>query len=163
MCLYFFKNPEAKILDVACGTGMGGKHFLEHGFKNVDGLDGVKEMLDVAGTKGYYREHIVHMLDPSTPIPVQDNTYDGLIAAGVVTVHVTGAVLQDLIRITKPGGVIAFDAYQSEGREKVLDDFIDDLVKEGKWMEVERSAYKSWIWDDASRPSVAEYFVFRVC
>lgn len=43
------QNPgSVKILDMACGTGLVGKHLAEHGFTDVLGVDCSPKMLEYA-------------------------------------------------------------------------------------------------------------------
>ena len=46
---------EARILDVACGTGIVAEELRPHGYDNIDGLDPVKGYLATAQDKKLYR------------------------------------------------------------------------------------------------------------
>ena len=46
---------EARILDVACGTGIVAEELRPHGYDNMDGLDPVKGYLETAQHKKLYR------------------------------------------------------------------------------------------------------------
>lgn len=46
----------AKVLDLACGSGLVGKHLNAKGFKNIVGLDLSPNMLEEASNKGVYSE-----------------------------------------------------------------------------------------------------------
>ena len=45
----------ARILDVACGTGIVAEELRPHGYDNIDGLDPVKGYLETAQDKKLYR------------------------------------------------------------------------------------------------------------
>ena len=45
----------ARILDVACGTGIVAEELRQHGYDNIDGLDPVKGYLETAQDKKLYR------------------------------------------------------------------------------------------------------------
>ena len=44
-------NPEAKIVDFGCGTGLMGIELKKRGFNNIYGLDGSQDMLNIAKEK----------------------------------------------------------------------------------------------------------------
>ena len=62
------------------------------------------------------------------------DSFDAVVTVGVLTVgHAPASSLEELVRVTKPGGHIVFslrpDVYEGNGfREKQ-----DDLVAQGKW------------------------------
>lgn len=153
-------HEASTILDLGCGSGIAGERFHRYGFKHVDALDGVKEMLDVARTTGLYRQHIEQLLYPDTKIPVEDNTYDAILSAGVLPCHVSGAVFLELVRITKPGGVIIFDAWiHTEEQRVALNDHTQKLVNQSKWVQLEHSVGQNHF----TNFNCPELFVFRVC
>ena len=155
-------HEASTILDLGCETGIAGERFHRYGFKHVDALDGVKEMLDVAHTTGLYRQHIEQLLCPDTKIPVEDNTYHAILSAGVFLCHVSGAVFPELVRITKPGGVIIFDAWiHTEEQRVALNDHTQKLVNQGKWVQLEHSVGQNHF-TNVNR-NCPEQFVFRVC
>ena len=49
---------EARILDVACGTGIVAEELRPHGYDNIDGLDPVKGYLATAQDKKLYRVRV---------------------------------------------------------------------------------------------------------
>ncbi len=89
------------ILDIGAGTGLVAEHLdgLE-----VDGIDITKEMLDVAGEKGLYRNRIVG--DLLKHLDMDDATYGGVISSGTFTHgHVGPDCLPELIRVCRPGAL----------------------------------------------------------
>jgi ubiquinone/menaquinone biosynthesis C-methylase UbiE len=94
------------------------------GYKNMDALDFSAEMLEEAGKKGVYDE-LLHV-DLSEPLDMKDDSYDAVICVGTFTYgHVEPSALEELIRITRPGGYICFTvregAYEEHGyRRKML-------------------------------------------
>ncbi|XP_072044265.1 methyltransferase-like protein 27 [Amphiura filiformis] len=130
-------SKDSRILDVGAGTGIMGEKLKEVGYTNVDALDAVEEMLQFAQSKGVYKEYIHEAITPGKKVNVADNTYDALCLLGVVgTGHVTTKSLPELMRITKPGGVIAFSVFQNvmetdpefhkDSLETVLHSFVDN-------------------------------------
>ncbi|MEM9046217.1 MAG: methyltransferase domain-containing protein [Pseudomonadota bacterium] len=88
------------VLDIGAGTGLVGEALGGE----VDAIDISAEMLEVAGTKGAYRNLI--QADLTQPLEIASETYGGLISAGTFTHgHVGPVCLPELLRIAKPGAV----------------------------------------------------------
>ena len=95
----------APILDAGCGTGLVGEWLGVTGYPEVHGLDISAGMLEAARSKNVYASLTEAALGSTLPFP--DNHFEAVIASGVFTTgHVGADGLDDLIRITKPGGVI---------------------------------------------------------
>lgn len=60
---------QAKVLDLACGTGLVGQYLAEHGFKNVYGIDISERMLEEASIKGAYKQLDQHTLGNPEDFP----------------------------------------------------------------------------------------------
>ena len=60
-------DRQAQILDIGCGTGLGGLALAGHGFQCIDGLDVSPEMMQVAGRRGVYRQFLT--ADLNAPLP----------------------------------------------------------------------------------------------
>lgn len=94
---------DTPILDVGAGTGLVAAHL---GGAEIDGLDISPEMLEVARAKGLYRNLIE--ADLTGPLPLEDNTYGGVISSGTFTHgHVGPGCLSELLRVAKPGALFA--------------------------------------------------------
>ena len=111
-------SKDACILDAGCGTGLVGEELAKMGYSLLDALDYSKEMLDEAERKKIYRKHI--QADLSYPLDMADNTYDAVVCTGTFTYgHVKAHAFDELIRVTKPGGIICFTiregAYEDYG------------------------------------------------
>jgi len=117
-------NKAALILDAGCGTGLVGEELAQKGYKAMDALDYSREMLEEAKRKKVYRRQVQANL--SKPLDIADNSYDAVVCAGTFTYgHVKAHAFDELIRITKPGGVICFTiregAYQDYGyRQRMI-------------------------------------------
>ena len=74
-------DPEAKILDVGCGTGLSGIALRKEGFNVIDGIDPSAEMLAIAKAKGIYR-NCIDM--PGEKMDVVAGTYDAIACIGVI-------------------------------------------------------------------------------
>jgi ubiquinone/menaquinone biosynthesis C-methylase UbiE len=118
----------APILDAGAGTGLIGEWLQILGYPNVDALDISEGMLAVAATKNCYSKFHNHALGTTLPFPTAH--YAGVISSGVFTSgHVGAEGLDELIRITKPSGVIVLtvkDTLWNDGFEKRVVDFERD-------------------------------------
>jgi len=93
------------ILDAGAGTGLIGEWLDILGYSHVEALDISKGMLSVAEKKGVYKA--LHNQALGGTLPFADNTFAGIISAGVFTTgHVGIEGLDELIRICNSGGVI---------------------------------------------------------
>ena len=77
----------------------------------MDALDYSKEMLVEARRKKIYQQHM--QTDLSHPLDIADNRYEAVVCTGTFTYgHVRAHAFDELIRITRPGGVICFTIRQ---------------------------------------------------
>ncbi|XP_072041986.1 methyltransferase-like protein 27 [Amphiura filiformis] len=103
-------NKEARILDVAAGTGFAGKELRRFGYSNVDALEPAEKMVDQAKSENIYNNYIIDTVTPDERTDVEDETYDAICIMGsVLKGHVTLECLPELMRIIKKGGVIVFN------------------------------------------------------
>ena len=64
-------------------------------------------MLDVAGEKGVYGA--LHQMVMGETLGFESDRFDAIIGVGVLTLgHAPASSLDELARVTKPGGVVAF-------------------------------------------------------
>lgn len=117
-------SKSAHILDAGCGTGLVGEELSKKGYTCIDALDYSREMLNEAEGKKLYKRHM--QVDLSKPLDMEDNLYDAVVCTGTFTYgHVKANAFNELIRITKPGGIICFTiregAYEEYGyRERMI-------------------------------------------
>jgi predicted TPR repeat methyltransferase len=118
------QKKDAYILDAGCGTGLVGEELAQKGYGKMDALDYSKEMLEESERKKIYQKHI--QADLSKPLAIDTNCYDAVVCTGTFTYgHVNATAFDELIRITKPGGVICFTiregAYEDYGyRQRMI-------------------------------------------
>lgn len=126
------EEKDVYILDAGCGTGLVGEELVKRGYSDMDALDYSKEMLDEAETKNIYKRHI--QADLSKKLIIEDNCYDAVVCTGTFTYgHVKANAFDELVRITKPGGIICFTiregAYEDYGyRQRMI-----ELEQENRW------------------------------
>jgi predicted TPR repeat methyltransferase len=126
----------AQILDVGAGTGLLGAELAAAGFSRLDALDLSAAMLAEAQRKGIYGDLVVARLGER--LPVASDAYDGVVACGVMTTgHAPASCLDELVRITRPGGHVVF-TLRSDRTPAGFDEKIADLRDAGRWELVER-------------------------
>ena len=127
---------DARILDAGAGTGLLGSELAQAGFTNLEGLDLSREMLAQARGKGVYRDLREGVL--GTPLEYASGTFDGVVSAGVLTTgHAPAACLDELVRVTRPGGHVIF-TLRSDRMPPGYADKMAELESAGSWTLVER-------------------------
>jgi predicted TPR repeat methyltransferase len=101
---------DGEILDAGCGTGKSGaalRAFGEFGALSMLGIDCSAASLVVAERKGLYSETLA--VDLKQKLPFADDRFAAAISAGVFTyLGDPEPVLQELLRVVRPAGVIIF-------------------------------------------------------
>ena len=125
------EDKNAEMIDIGCGTGLVGEQLKAFGFKNFDGIDISEKMLEIAKTRGY-RKLLLGSLNKD--LPIYNNTYDVTFCVGVFTHgHVKSDRVSELLRITKPGGLICFTVNEGVYEEYGFKTTIYQYEKEKKW------------------------------
>ena len=123
------------VLDVGFGTVLFGEHLSGCYFDQIDGVDISPDMLAEAALKDVYERlfegDLLGVLD------VEDATYDGLVSAGTFTLgHVGPAAFDELLRITRPGGLLAISVnaahYAADGFAAKLDELSGQIAQIAK-------------------------------
>ena len=95
--------PWAPLLELGCGTGLGGAALRDAGFECIDGVDISPEMLANAGDKEIYRS--LAIADLSEPLDfLQDGAYQNVAAIGVLNPNFMPADLIDRVVAALPAG-----------------------------------------------------------
>jgi len=129
---------EAKVLDAGAGTGLVGELLSRFGYRDLVAMDLSLGMLEEARKKGVYREF--HQMVMGEPLGFATDSFDAVVSVGVLTVgHAPASSLDELVRVTKPGGYIVFtlrpDVYEDSGFKETQ----AALESAGKWKLVEVS------------------------
>ena len=126
ICSFFNKhagNTDTPILDVGAGTGLVGELLYRTGNKKIIGIDISSEMLDQAKLKKCYSSLLE--ADVTKKIPLKSNSIGAVVSAGTFTHgHVGPDALDELLRITKPGGLFVLSinskVFTKDGFEEKL-------------------------------------------
>ncbi|MEP0941349.1 MAG: class I SAM-dependent methyltransferase [Rhizobiaceae bacterium] len=108
----YLQKGDGPILDAGVGTGLTGPYLDALGYRGLAGTDMSDEMLEMARLRGCYDDLQNAVLGEELPWP--DDHFAAFISAGVFTTgHAPASSLDELIRITRPGGYAIFNIRQS--------------------------------------------------
>lgn len=125
------------LLDAGAGTGLIGEWLGITGYPHVEALDISEGMLAVAARKGAYRA--LHRLALGEPLPFATGHFAGVVSAGVFTTgHVGAEGLDELVRVTRPGGAIVLTVKMTLW-DSGLEAGIDNMVLQGAVAIAERT------------------------
>ncbi len=102
----------SRILDIATGTGKQAFAFAKKGY-DVIGIDLSEDMLKVANKKNKYKNVRFEVAD-ATNIPFEDKYFDVscvFFALHDMPLTIREKVLQEMVRVTKPKGIIVIVDY----------------------------------------------------
>lgn len=98
---------EERVLDAGAGTGVLGEILTALGYPNIVGLDASAGMLKIASLKNNYLELTHQFL--GQPLTFEDDSFALAVSSGVFTQgHAPLEGLDELIRVTRPGGHLVF-------------------------------------------------------
>ena len=131
-------STDASILDAGAGTGLIGKLLSDRGYGNLVGIDLSEGMLEQSRAKGVYRDLRQMVMGERLDFP--DDRFDAAISIGVLTQgHARPDSFDELVRVVKPGGKIAFGLRTDVYEEQSFKEKQAELEAQGKWKLVERS------------------------
>lgn len=131
---FYPDNKDINILDYGCGTGLAADHMAKLGFKNIDGLDPNKGLLDAARKKGVMKNYYQLRSDESHS-EISGSSYDVVCSTGAFFLsssHPGFECVKELCRLIKPNGyliILTKNAYLE--CDYVDHSKISDLEKEG--------------------------------
>ena len=127
-----FVPTESRVLDAGAGTGMVGVELNRLGYKNIDAMDMSQGMLDEARDKGVYGS--LYQMVMGEPLDLDTGSYDAAICVGVLTLgHAPASSLEELARIVKPGGLVAFTLRPDVYRQNGFMEKQHQLESDGTW------------------------------
>lgn len=139
----FVTDKSARILDVACGTGLVAQGLRARGFLRMDGLDGSEKMLEIARSRQLYDNCFLELVGAEKLQSVEDASYDQLITTGsFLPGHMTAKCLRTLGRAVRRGGSLFICLREAALEDPELVDLeprMAELEKEGFWRRQHRA------------------------
>ena len=127
---------DAAILDAGAGTGLVGQCLHNLGYRNLTAMDLSQGMLEVARQKNIYQG--LDQMTMGETLGYASDRFDASVVVGVFTQgHAPASSLDELVRVTKPGGHIVFSLRTDTHRESGFKEKQDDLAAAGRWQLVE--------------------------
>jgi predicted TPR repeat methyltransferase len=155
LLLEYLDDKEALVMDAGCGTGLVGEFLHQEGYLNIEGLDYSEQMLEKARGKGFYKK--LSQGDLLGRLDITENTFDSIISVGTFTCgHVGPAALNELVRITRPGGFICITVRDQAWEEDNYHAEMSQIEKNGLWKLLEERT-EDYIQDDSSSCKVCLY------
>lgn len=102
-------SKDGRIFDAGAGTGLVGQALVSEGFENLVAVDYSEQMLEVARSKGVYRE--IHQCDLGAATPFDASSFDAVITCGT-TSQMPSYSLREFVRVVRPSGFIIFAVIQ---------------------------------------------------
>ncbi|GFO16982.1 Williams-Beuren syndrome chromosomal region 27 protein-like [Plakobranchus ocellatus] len=141
----------AKVLDLAAGTGWIGQGLYKRGFRNLDAHDGAQAMVDYCKKTGIYKDFFTCFIGDGHSLPMKDNTYDAVTCSGAtVENHLPPCSQGEILRVIKPGGffVNGYRGNLSETEVEYAKEWhaeAERLEKEGKWTLYGRLHFRKYL------------------
>ena len=138
----YVNDIDARVLDVACGTGLVGEELRKLGYRSVDGTDFSAEMLRVSRKRGVYQNVFKHDFTQPLELPAK---YDALICVGLFAFN--EPKITDLIHVihtVKPAHYCIISVNGAAWRELGLKKGIRDQAAKHNF-EIEKIAVTGYI------------------
>lgn len=128
----FCPDPNTRILDAGCGSGLSGVALRAEGYSNIDGCDFSPEMLEKSLEKGCYSKLFEADLNTGQP-DIADGFYEALTCVGVFSFgHVFPDACDDMLRITRTNGHLIIALNDPFWQKGDLATKVDELIATGK-------------------------------
>lgn len=133
-----YSNPDARVLDVGAGTGLVGECLFRRGYRDLFGLDMSHEMMRQALPKRVYKG--LCRIELGRPLPFYSDQFDAVISVGTMAMgHAPPICLEELVRITRPGGHIAYTLRPVVHSHMGFKGVQDNLTNRGQWKLLEKT------------------------
>ena len=125
-------------LDAGCGTGMQLEPLHLLGWRGFTGIDLSTEMMAVARSKGLYDD--LQQVELGHTLPFDTDHFAETFCVGTITPgQAPVETLDELIRVTRPGGHIAYSLRHDPGQVPHYLSYPQTLIERGKMREMFRS------------------------
>ena len=125
-------DKEASILDAGAGTGLVGECLHHQGYRKLTAMDLSTGMLDVARRKNIYQA--LDQMTMGERLDYETDQFDATIIVGVFTQgHAPAGSLDELVRVTRSGGHVAFSLRTDIYVENGFKEKMDALESAGLW------------------------------
>lgn len=150
------------ILDAGCGTGLLGEILSYMGYDDLAGIDLSQGMLDQSAAKSVYAS--LQQMALGGDLAFEDGRFSAVVSFGVLTAgHAPPSSLDEMIRITKPGGHVIFSLSNMVYEPLGFKEKLAALEADGKWREVERTPFFQVMPGSVTEAQVEScIFVYRV-
>ena len=158
-CKLVEKQPsKLRVVDVGCGTGLGGEGLNSLGYNHLEGLDISPEMIEKARLSGWYSE-LYDRINLNEPLPSYlTNRYDVAVCLGTFTPgHVHPEALIQLVQMTKPSGVVVVSTRPEYYETTSFQEVSDDLETSGA-VQLHECRFNAPYRDDGK----AHYWIYNV-
>ncbi|MCW7473054.1 ArsR/SmtB family transcription factor [Leptospira levettii] len=127
------------IVDLGCGPG-GLIPFLLNKAKHVTGVDNSSRMIENASIHFAKNPSVSLIQTPMEHLPLSSNSCDAVVASMVMH-HISHppTVLEEIVRVLKPGGVLCIVDLERHNAEYMRDNFAD------LWLGFEPELFESWL------------------
>jgi predicted TPR repeat methyltransferase len=156
----FVPRGAGPLLDAGCGTGLSGPFLRALGYDRLEGLDYSQEMLDLAAGRNAYGE--LKQAELGKALPWEDGHFAAFLSTGVFTAgHAPASSLEELARITQPGGHAIFTVRDMLIEDGGFADIFRQLEEAGRWRKLEESEpFRAFV---LAEPDVkVKAFVFEI-
>lgn len=127
---------EARLLDSGCGTGLTGQALRNQGATGtIVGADISTHSLELAAAKDVYDE--TRAVDLNATLPFKDDSFDGVLCAGVLTYVEAEPLFREWMRVVRPGGVVVFTSREDLFASRCYPTVLQRLEAEGGWKRLE--------------------------
>jgi predicted TPR repeat methyltransferase len=115
------------VLDAGCGTGLVGVALRQHEIEPIVGGDFSSESVEVARSRDVYSA--VVDFDLNGPLDFADGEFRATVSVGVFSYLIdTEATVRELLRVTRPGGVVIFTQRSDLWDERDVDGILDRVA-----------------------------------
>eukprot|EP01043_Picozoa_sp_COSAG02_P051714 COSAG02_NODE_5478_length_4291_cov_5.935115_2_plen_250_part_00 len=156
------QDEPLRALDAGCGTGLMENGWRQLGIDDVVGIDLPIGMLEVARQRSFFSRLVHSSLDD--PLPFLGAEFDVIVCVGVlpyVQDSQRRAVLEEFVRITRPGSLIAFAHRSDYVDQQGWGELQQSLVDVGAWSLL-NVAQGEYLPDSSAYPGVTlTHFLYR--